>query len=632
MHVKRNSWKTKLRYWFDNTLSSGTIALIAWLGLFSILVVLLASAIVTILNIDPSEKNISFLEAFWISLMRTLDPGNLSNDNGWSFRLVMLMVTIVGILIVSTLIGIVNSGIGNTLENLRKGRSVVNEKDHILILGWSPMVFSLIRKLIIGHKTNKTLCIVLLADKDKIDMEDEIKSKIKYGRHVKIICRSGSTIDQHDIEIVNPHEARTIVLLTPDEDKHDIYAIKTILALIKSHTRKSEKYNIIFEIRDPSNMDVIKMISNEEVTTIVSEELFSRITVQTSLQSGLSEVYNELLDFNGVEIQFINFPDLSGTTYHEALTKFEEGSLIGIRKKDGTIEVNANHLSVIGAEDQVILIVQIKKGVHFRQEDLLIQQEQITAETSYCKVPQRTLLLGWNSKASGIIRELDMYFIKGSEVTVFAETDSFEEEIENMRKTLVNQTVTAVRGKLRSKGKLMELKPYEYQHIIILCYSDLYDVQSADALTLITLLHLRKIAEEYNCKFTIVSEMFDIRNRSLAEVTHADDFIVSDRLISMVMAQLAGNIELKHVFDELLNPGGSEIYMRPMTDYVTIEEPVNFYTVVESAARKNHTVIGYRLANKAENMDENYGVVLAPTKSKLVHFTKLDKAIVIMLQ
>src|SRR6478609_4773309 len=115
-----NSIRVKFRYWFDNTLNSGTVALIGWLALASTIVVIVSALIVTLFNIDPDEKNIEFIEAFWVALMRTLDPGNLASDNGWSFRFVMLSVTVAGLLIVSTLIGIVNAGITQTLENMRK--------------------------------------------------------------------------------------------------------------------------------------------------------------------------------------------------------------------------------------------------------------------------------------------------------------------------------------------------------------------------------------------------------------------------------------------------------------------------------------------------------------------------------
>ena len=35
--------------------------------------------------------------------------------------------------------------------------------------------------------------------------------------------------------------------------------------------------------------------------------------------------------------------------------------------------------------------------------------------------------------------------------------------------------------------------------------------------------------------------MLDIRNHNLAEVTHADDFIVRDKLVSLLLAQLSEN-------------------------------------------------------------------------------------------
>jgi ion channel POLLUX/CASTOR len=629
MNRFRKPLKVKFRYWFDNTMNSGPIALIAWLALVSMIVVITAAVYVSILDIDPEEKNIGFMEALWISLMRTLDPGNLNNDNGWSFRMVMLIVTIVGLLIVSTLIGIVNAGIVQLLENLRKGRSFVDESNHILILGWSPMIFSLLNRLVMSQRhKNKNTVIVILAEKDKIEMEDEIKSKVIHDKKTKIICRSGSAIDRNDIEIVNPHEARTIVLMSQEGDIHDIYSIKTIMALMKSHNRKSEKYHIIAEIRDRSNLELIQEIGDDEIIPIVSEELFSRITVQTSLQSGLSEVYNELLDFNDLEFEFISPQQSTGLTFEKALLQFKEGALIGIRKPDGSILINSKRDFIINESDKLIVISRKNKGIKF-QHNTLFDQEIISEIFQYKKTPQHTLLLGWNNKAPEIIRELDRYFVKGSEITVVADTGNFEDEIEKIRATLVNQSVKVIRGNISDKLYLTELIFREFHRVILLCYSEKYDIQTADAHTLITLIHLRKISESTERKFTIVSEMLDIRNRALAEASHADDFIVSDRLISMVMAQLACNVELKKVFDALLDSDNSEIYLRPVTDYVKFDKPVNFYTITASASRKNQTAIGYRIASLAENVNHKYGVVLAPGKEEYIKFSKEDKVIVI---
>jgi len=621
----------KFRYWFDNTLNSGTIALIAWLGLVSALVVVIAAVLVSIFNIDPQEKDIEFTEALWISLMRTLDPGNLNNDNGWAFRGVMVTVTIVGLLIVSSLIGIVNAGITQTLESLRKGRSFVNEKNHILILGWSPMIFSLLNKLACARKRNERLVIVILADKDKIEMEDEIKSKVLYDKKVKIISRSGNVIDRNDIEIVNPHQARTIVVMSQEndlEDIHDIHSIKTIMALMKSHNRKVEKYHIIAEIRDRTNLEVIELIGKDEITPIVSEELFSKITVQTSLQSGLSEVYNELLEFNDIEIEFIPAKEVIGLTYEQSILQFNEGVLIGIQKPDGTTDTNPDKETTITANDNLIVITRRSGGIKYATPSSIIKSS-FSQLCEYKKIPQKTLVLGWNNKAPEIIRRLDQHFVKGSDITVFAQTADLEEKIEKIKTDLINQSIKLIKGDIRNKLQLADVMNCEYHHVILLCYSEEYDMQSADALTLITLIHLRQISEDCKRKFTIVSEILDIRNRALAEVTHADDFIVSDRLISMVMAQLACNIELKKIFDELLTPGGSEIYLRPASDYVTMDVPVNFYTVASSASRYNQTAIGYRIAAHANDANKKYGVLLAPRKQDEIQFSSDDKIILI---
>jgi voltage-gated potassium channel Kch len=48
-----------------------------------------------------------------------------------------------------------------------------------------------------------------------------------------------------------------------------------------------------------------------------------------------------------------------------------------------------------------------------------------------------------------------------------------------------------------------------------------------------------------------------LRNRELAEVAHVDDFIVSDHLVSLMMAQLSENAELFDVFTDIFDPEGS---------------------------------------------------------------------------
>ena len=133
---------------------------------------------------------------------------------------------------------------------------------------------------------------------------------------------------------------------------------------------------------------------------------------------------------------------------------------------------------------------------------------------------------------------------------------------------LEHQTVSSRAGDTTDRRTLDELEVHSYDHVILLSYADGSRGDDADARTLITLLHLREIAEQSGRTFSIVSEMLDVRNRELAEVARADDFIVSDRLVSLMLCQVSENKEYSAVFEDLFDPEGSELYLKPADDYV----------------------------------------------------------------
>jgi len=165
--------------------------------------------------------------------------------------------------------------------------------------------------------------------------------------------------------------------------------------------------------------------------------------------------------------------------------------------------------------------------------------------------------------------------------------------------------------------------------VVVMSYSDLFEEQRADAKTLVTLLHLRDIESKRGESFSIVSEMLDVRNRALAVVTQADDFIVSGKLVSLTMTQLAENPELNAVFEDLFDEDGSEVYLKAAGDYVKPGQAIDFYTIVESARRRGEIAFGYRVLADAGNSEKSYGVVINPDKTTTVTLTAEDKVIVL---
>ena len=627
------SWRDHLRYRFENTLAKGAIAIIGWLALISLAIVGLATVALVLLHVssDPSDPKSGFdvIEGGWQSLMHTMDAGTLAGDQGWTLRALMLVVTIGGIFIVSMLIGTITSGLDARLTEMRKGRSRVIETNHTLILGWSSKVYSIIGELMIANENQKKPRIVILADRDKVEMEDDIRAKFPNTANTVVICRSGDPLDLDDLAVVDPHSARSIIVLAPESDNPDIHVIKSVMAVTNNPDRKTEPYHIVAEIRDARNMEAAHLVGGDEAIFVQGEDLIARVTAQTCRQSGLSVVYTELLDFDGAEIYFKEEPGLVGKSYREVLGAYDESVVMGLLRVDGSVVINPPMQTLVATGDQLIAIsedddtiVMSKAPPPAPDRRAIVQGNKIEPQ------PERTILLGWNEKAEAIVLELDNYVAPGSEVVVLCQREGARDALVALSKKLTRQKVRFADGSITDRRTLDAMKVQDFDHIILLSYTQL-PMQEADAQTLIALLHLRNIAQAVGKDMSIVSEMMDIKNRALAQIAQADDFIVSDKLASLMLSQLSENKALDQVFRQLFSAEGSEIYIRPMHHYVRPGIEVDFHTVLESAAVRGETALGYRLLANANDASQGYGVKVNPKKSEKLRFTAEDQIIVL---
>lgn len=626
-----SNFSKKMRYAFDNTMSKGPVALIIWLAIISILVIIVAAIVLMITGINqPEESGLSFLEAAWQSLMRTLDAGTMGGDAGWGFRIIMLLVTIGGIFIVSTLIGVLSSGIEGKLDELRKGRSEVMEEDFTLILGWSSKVFTIISELVAANENQKKPRIVILSGNDKVEMEDDIKTNVPNTKNTKVICRSGDTTNPVDLQIVNPKNAKSIIILGKDAHESDFEIIKTILAITNNPDRKTEPYHIVAEMRETQNFDVARMIAKDEAELILTDDIVARIMVQTSRQSGLSVVYTELMDYGGDEIYYKNEPKLAGKTYAEILNMYDSSCVIGLQQNAisrinppmDTLISNSDAIIVISADDDTI-VLNNKSTVDIHAN--VINKNKPLIE----KKVERIILLGWNRRVIRVIKELNNYVGKGSVIHVVANQEIPAELQKENITAFENIKIDYTHAETSDRNVLEQLNVFNADYVMLFSYELDNDIQRSDSITLITLLHLRDMSEKAGKDLNLVSEMLDLKNRELAEVTNADDFIVSDKMLSLLITQVSENKHLMRVFEDILDEDGSEIYMKPITDYVSVQQPVNFYTLVQSGIEKGQTVIGYRRMVNEHNAAEAYGIKLNPEKQVMIQFSAEDKLIVL---
>lgn len=599
-----------------------------WVALASIVLILTLSTLVHITQVDG---DMGFLTVFWTMLLQALAPNPVDVNLGpWQFLLVMLLITLMGIFMVSIFIGIITTSLENKVQSLRKGRSKIIEKGHTVILGWDEHIFTILSELAITNQNHKHACIAILGEKDKVEMEDEIRLKVASPGRTEIVCRSGSSIDMDDLELVSVNTAKSIIVLAPDGDDADICVTKTLLAITNNPQRHPWPYHVVTEIHDPFNLDAAHLAGKDEAIILLISDIIAHIIAQTCRQSGLSAVYTELLNFEGDEIYFKEDPSLVGRTFEEALFLYEDSAVIGILPLGGRPKLNPPMNAVIRPDDQLIVVSADDESIHLSGiKTLPVSSESIILRDPDPTLPERTLILGWNKRGPTILTELDHYVSPGSVITVVSNQIDPALETARFQSILKNQAVAFQPGNYTDRQVLQNLCVETYRHVIILADLDGVTAQLADARTLMALLHLRDIDDRAGHRYTIVSEMLDVRNRKLAEVTHADDFIVSDELASLLMAQISENKNMYQVYEDLFYPEGSEIYLKPIYNYIHLDQPVNFYTLVEAARRRGEVALGYRINAQANYLECNFGVVINPEKSRSVAFHENDRLIVL---
>lgn len=223
-----------------------------------------------------------------------------------------------------------------------------------------------------------------------------------------------------------------------------------------------------------------------------------------------------------------------------------------------------------------------------------------------------------------IIVEENSHSAPGSKLIVAAEPGKIDRGLVPAVEDLPNIEVELRECKIFSRSVLEELVAENPSCILLMADAELPDEES-DARTLMLQLHLNDIAEEIGSDIPLTIEMNSTRNQRLSQMMRATDFVVSSRVTAKMMAQIAEDRHKKAILNDLLSDGGSTIYMKPITRYVTTDEPVDFYTLGASAARYGEIAVGYkRLAE-----DGTFAIEVNPRSKSAVRFSERDDLIVV---
>ncbi|CAM8947764.1 unnamed protein product [Rhodiola kirilowii] len=597
----------------------------------------------------------SLADCLWSSWSYVASAGNHADSEGLGPRLVSVSISFGGMLIFAMMLGLVSDAISEKFDSLRKGRSEVVEQNHTLILGWSDKLGSLLNQLAIANESLGGGIVVVMAERDKEEMELDI-GKMEFDfRGTVVICRSGSPMISVDLKKVSVSKARAIIVLAEDgnADQSDARALRTVLSL--TGVKEGLRGHIVVELSDLDNEVLVKLVGSDLVETVVAHDVIGRLMIQCARQPGLAQVWEDILGFENCEFYIKRWPKLDGMRFEEVLISFADAIPCGIKVAScgGKIILNPDDSYILQEGDEVVVIAEDDDS-YTPTEFPMVRRGKLPNTFIPERSVERILLCGWRRDIEDMIMVLDASLTKGSELWMFNDVP------ENIREQklidgglevdrLMNITLENREGNAVIRRNLESLPLESFDSILILADESVEDSAiQADSRSLATLLLIRDIqAKRMPCKESvtdggsfsqgswmgemqqassesvIISEILDPRTKNLLSMSKIGDYVLSNELVSMALAMVAEDRQINDILEELFAEEGNEMQIRPANVYLRVGEELSFYDVILRARQRREIVIGYRLANAEQ------AVINPPAKHEKQKWTMEDLFVVI---
>jgi ion channel POLLUX/CASTOR len=638
MPVERG-WRARLHYRTDQFLSSGPGKQLLLLFVLTMSVVLLHVVVALAFSLPAGD---SIGEKFWFYFMRILDTGAMGDDKGAVMRLVSAVDTVLGLVVAGLLISALAGNFNERLEAIRRGGSTVVENGHFLILGWSDKIYSVIDQLAEANLDKGRITVVVMAERAKLQMEENLRVKVQRLDRVKLVVRSGSSVSIADLSRVAFDHAQGIVVLVDetdadDPDRADGRIIKTLLAIYNHPDGfAADRIRVTAEVLGAANQDVAQIASKRNAKVVKTNEMISKIILQTSRISGLSIVYDELLRFEGNEIHYKKLPAATGQKFAELLLDFPNGCLVGVAKTDGSSHILNPPADYVIQADEELLILAEDANILFQRYSGPLQLAQMPPPTAVGNKPvEHMLVLGWNEKIFPIVQEFDNYVGKGSTLTLVNSVSAEErrQHFDDKDVTTKNVNVRHIVGEFTSRKLMEKVEPQQYPTVMVLgdAADPEHTAEQADTRAIIALLLLRDFRASGGLKKQkVCSEILEPKNRELAATTEIHDIVISNEMVSMVLAQITQEPRVAPVLEDFFRSEGSEIYLKALRIYGELSQPITFEELILRAKARNEVALGYQVY--VDDPKQRYGIVLNPKNRRAPITPKVGDRLIVLAE
>lgn len=623
------SWQKVFQYKFDNFMSRGGFSIfLALLSAFFASFVLLSGVRGFAEKYFPNDYVENPSDLPWEIFVQLIGLRDTGDDANFAARIVGVITILIGLVLFSSLVAFITQEFEARIELLRKGKSLVLEKNHTLILGFNDRIADIISELVVANESEKDAVVVILSETDKEEMDDFIRNNLGKLKQTRIVTRNGEITNLKNLDKVGVKVAKTIAILNDaqgsdiEEVKNlaDARVVKAILAVVAANEEKEKSKNqekekkkerddrkykkrlknkyryleneldekkdkkkdkdlqpIVAELHSEQYRRLAKSIAPEEVTTLNEAEILGLILVQTSRNIGLATVYLDLVGFENNEFYFYR-PEFGwrGSTFGELLFRFIKSRPIGVRRYNGTVTIKPNFDYKLAEDDELIVLAEDDSTIEFNPEAVAESKAVIHGDRQVysAEETEKHLIINWNPKAPIALEEYAKNLGEGSQVNLVVEklTSEIKDKFEEISNNFPEVQMNAWQMNVNSNEELKGLKPYEYNSISILAGIG-KNSEEIDAKTLTILLEHRQIFREYTeetgrkVDTDLIAEIVNSDDTELVLKAGVKDFLLSNKFVSKILAQVSQAPDVMLIYRELFSTEGCEVHLKPVGLY-----------------------------------------------------------------
>lgn len=548
----------------------------------------------------------SFLSAFITNARWMISPNSLTLLNVGDNRMMMVLaiiIVILGMILFSgAIIATVTTALRTFIDKKSKAKGKIIVNNHFVILNWNSKVPEMIYNLMLkGFKKN----IVILSDRNKEYIEAELKSLFLTNEvHTKIkanlIIKEGDSLLRGNLEDISIEEASQICIMARedmidvDDDNiinSDLLNLKIVLKL--GSFKLKNDCQIVVETQSDETRAQIEGLSKKigslkklNITPISFNKKIGQIIAQSLVMPHMSNLYSELFSFEGSEFYSVESSDEIDNflkTHNEAIPVYKEDK----------------YLFLLASDEE--------KLAHTRPSEY---------STS---------------------RKLEANMIKGSaQISIFiigenSKTQFLLNSLERMQKSSDVEFKFKHYGKTNTKELIEDVKATEGLKKILILSDDKVSSDSYDANVFVALIELSKVFPVTSEDISYTTELLDSRNLSSVKDFNIQNTIISNKMMSLLITQLALNKKSKRFFEKILTISTShrasdfDLIIHKVKRTVVIDEELKFESKAELLRTFYNTFEGSRILigliqdNQInlldENQDEKKEIIVHPEDS-----------------